>query len=93
MNPSTTSTVGSRCGTVTGWTRHQRAGERPCDACTAAKAASDRRWRSAPDSARRNRVHARAQRRAYAELARRHKAEYDNLYRQYKADIVAETTT
>lgn len=77
----------SRCGTTTGYKAHQRAEEKPCDACAKAKADFDVRWRSAPEITRRNRLHARAQSRASTELRRRHKAEYDVLYRRCKAEL------
>lgn len=69
-----------RCGTVTGYTNHQRAGERPCDACVAAKAAYNKRWREAPERTRRNRMYAAAQGRAKQRLVEMFPDTYAALY-------------
>lgn len=72
-----------RHGTHSGWTRHIRDGERPCDPCYAAKAQYDRRRRSAPEVIRASRLRARAQHRAYQALAHKYPDEYAALYRQF----------
>lgn len=74
----------ARCGTTSGYTRHQLAGEKPCDACAAAKRAYDKRWRSASAQTRKSRLKARAQGRAYAELGHRYPSEYRALYEKHK---------
>ena len=80
----------ARCGTPSGYSRHQALSERPCDACVAAKALYDARYHASPERARRNRINARAQAKAHGELTRRHKAEYDELYAQWKARLRAD---
>tara|TARA_R100001244_G_scaffold6385_9_gene7517 strand:+ start:4481 stop:4771 length:291 start_codon:yes stop_codon:yes gene_type:complete len=82
-----------RCGTTTGWARHQKAGERPCDACFAAKSAYDKRYRSADDKTRRNRLHSKAQAKALRALKHAHESEYRALYLAYKEQLLGEVTT
>ena len=36
----------AECGTMSGYQRHRRLGETPCDSCKAANAARDRKWRA-----------------------------------------------
>jgi len=79
-----------RHGTATGARRHSAAGEPPCDACRAAKAKYDKRQRSSSEGIRRNRLHAKAQQRALADLRRRYLDEYRELYLAHKRDLVAE---
>lgn len=79
-----------RCGTPTGYTRHQNAGEKPCDACTLAKREYDADWRAQPERVLRSRLSAKAQYASYRELARRHKVEYDALYAENKAVLFTE---
>lgn len=83
--------TGARHGTLTGHARHLARGEEPCEACRAAKAEYDERWRGSPRRARLGRLNARAQARAYGELSRRHKAEYDELYAAHRAELLAES--
>jgi hypothetical protein len=80
----------ARCGTPSGFRKHQDAGEKPCDACTAAKADYDRRWRSAPLRIQKHRLNARAQAEARNELARRYPAQYRKLYRLAKERLYDE---
>lgn len=80
----------ARCGTASGYKRHQRARERPCDACVAAKAAYDTRWRATTPAGRLNRLRARAQARALGELRRRHPAEYRDIYEPLVAQILTD---
>jgi len=80
----------SRCGTLSGWRRHQRADERPCDACAAAKAAYDKRWRAAPERKRRDRLKARAQGRALLRLSHHHPSEYRAMYYEALDELEAE---
>lgn len=79
-----------RHGTLAGARRHSERGESPCDACRAAKAEYDLRFNSAPERARKNRLHARAQSRALTALKRSHPAEYRELYVKAKAEIASE---
>jgi hypothetical protein len=79
-----------RCGTPSGFRRHQKAGEKPCEACTAAKSEADKRWRAAPRVTQRNRASARAQHLALRDLSRLHHDEYSALYQQHKAALFAQ---
>lgn len=83
----TWATTTRRHGTHSGWSLHQRLGERPCDACLRAKQAYDARWRAAPERQRRNRASAKAQRLAYAELAHMFPELYRRLYDEYRTQI------
>lgn len=74
----------TRHGTHSGWQKHQELGERPCDACYAAKQAYDRERLTATDKQKANRARAWAQNHAKTELVRRHRAEYLTLYREFK---------
>lgn len=80
----------ARCGTTTGYRRHQAAGEKPCDACTLAKREYDKEWRTQPETVLRNRLTGRAQQAAYQALSRRYKAEYDALYAENRDRLFAE---
>ena len=73
----------TRHGTPSGFTLHQKREERPCDACIRAKQEYDKRLRSAPEKTRKNRLHARAQQRAYSDLKRLHLDEYRDLYQAH----------
>jgi hypothetical protein len=79
----------ARCGTTSGYDKHQRHGERPCNACALAKAVYDKKWQLAPRRKQLTRLHARAQSRALQELSRRYPTEYKQLYEQYKAELLA----
>lgn len=78
-----------RHGTLSGARRHSAAGEPPCEACRAAKAEYDKRYKSADDKKRRNRLHAKAQSLALADLRRRYLDEYRDLYLAHKRDLIA----
>lgn len=80
----------ARCGTNSGYTAHQTRGEKPCDACATAKREYDQRWRAAGDNTKRNRLNAKAQARANAELKRLHPAEYRMFYEHYRDILLAE---
>ena len=83
--------VPGRCGSHSGWARHQRANEKPCDACAAAKAAYDkRRLATNSDKKRKALQYARAQGRAERRLARLYPEEYRALYEEAKREILAE---
>ncbi|HET7407348.1 MAG TPA: hypothetical protein VFJ21_09490 [Mycobacteriales bacterium] len=79
-----------RHGTPYGASRHSKRGEPPCDACRAAKAEYDRRNRAIPERTARNRLRAKAQQRALAELKKAHESEYRRLYVAHKAALEAE---
>lgn len=79
-----------RCGTPTGYSRHQGRGENPCDSCARAKQEYDHRWRLSSDVTKRNRLQARAQNKAYQTLAWKYSDEYRELYLAYKAELYAE---
>jgi len=85
-------TTKTRHGTHSGWALHQELNERPCDPCYQAKATYDRRRKDAPEVTRRSRVSAKAQQRAYGELARLYPDVYRALYQQHKADLLAAET-
>jgi hypothetical protein len=73
-----------RHGSHSGWTLHRDLGERPCDPCYKAKQAYDRRRKAAPEETIRNRAHARAQSRAYRELASMFPQLYKQLYEEHR---------
>lgn len=83
---------GVRHGTSSGARRHALAGEDPCDACRADKAEYDRLRLAAPEKALRNRLHARAQSKAYGVLAKVHREEYRRLYLAFKEDLLREVS-
>jgi Skp family chaperone for outer membrane proteins len=85
--------AGTRHGNVKGWRRHQRAGERPCDACAKARADYDERRRNSDAETRAARIRGRAQIRAYQRLAHEYPDKYAAYYAEAKeqvADEVAE---
>jgi hypothetical protein len=88
--PATNPRPPARCGTLSGFRRHQRLNEKPCDACTHAKQVYDQRWRSAPERTRKNRLHARAQGAAKTLLRQLYPDAYRALYRQELARLTAE---
>lgn len=89
-DPLTATCHGVR-GTVAGYARHYRAGERPCDKCRAAQA-EYAKGRRAKDEAGRDKTqraaYLRARRRAAATLARRHAQEFRDLVRR---ELTADT--
>ena len=91
MRTDHTELVPGRCGTHSGWARHQRASEKPCDACAAAKSAYDKR-RLATHSAKKRKAqqYARAQGRAERRLAGLYPEVYRALYEEAKREIIAE---
>lgn len=82
-------------GTVAGYGRHKRTGERPCDACRDAmntyNRMRQRRWVAKPSTRAADRDRRRARARAWAELAKRHPEEYATLLRRELGRIHAET--
>lgn len=88
MNWETTKT---RHGTHSGWSRHQLLDEEPCDMCREARSRYDQSRSDASKQARR--FAARVQSAAKTELVRRHKAEYDEIYRTLKEQMSEEWTS
>lgn len=73
-------TCGDKRGTRTGYNRHRRAGERPCDECRAVNNAYEReRFAANPERVAHGRLLSKARSRALAALARRHPAEFQTL--------------
>lgn len=79
-----------RHGTTSGAARHAAAGELPCDACRAAKAEYDRRWRSSDEKTRKNRLHAKAQSLAERDLRQAHYEEYRAYYVAHRDRLLRE---
>lgn len=80
----------TRHGTHSGFTKHVKAGERPCDPCYRAKEAYDDAYRGQPQQVIKKRLAARAQGRASMALRQKYPEEYKALYAQFKAEIEAE---
>ena len=80
----------ARCGTPSGYSRHQLDAEKPCDACAAAKAAYDRRHKAAPEHRQRDRLRAMAQRRAVKVLCDENGERYRELYKVFVAEVFAD---
>lgn len=80
----------ARCGTTSGYTRHQLDGEKPCDACALAKKEYDKRRKEVPRIRQLNRLHARAQTRALSRLRVLYRDEYRAFYAEEKALLLAE---
>jgi len=80
----------ARCGTPSGWSKHQKQEERPCDACARAKSDYDKRWRAAPERTQKSRLSARAQARAATRLRAIHPGDWANLYAEALDEIRAE---
>lgn len=73
----------AKCGTYSGWNRHIKRGEEPCDPCVLAQRAYAADWRAsnprklANYAARRHAAY-----RALVALRARHYREYYNLYQE-----------
>jgi ribosomal protein L15 len=80
----------SRHGTETGFTRHQKLGEDPCELCRIAKHQADARRKEVPEKVLRGRLAAKAQARAQVALARKYREEYHALYDSELDRILAE---
>ena len=82
-------TCGDLVGTNGGYTRHYRACEDPCSRCRKARARYLRDLRSGPggDEHRRQAI---ARSRAKSELVKRHRDEFDALYRIAHAELLRE---
>lgn len=68
-------------------------GEKPCDACTRAKAEYDKRRRDAPEHKRRSRLAAKAQGKATTRLRAAHPEEWRTLYAAALAEVYDEEET
>lgn len=82
--------VPGHCGTNSGWARHQRAQEKPCDACARAKSDYDKRRRNTDSVKRASQLGARAQSRAERRLAAIYPDLYRSLYLEAKRELLAE---
>ncbi len=80
----------TRHGNVKGWRRHQKAGEKPCEACTRAKSEYDARRRNSDAETRSARIRGRAQIRAYQRLAHEFPEKYATYYAEAKEQVAAE---
>lgn len=81
-------TCGEKIGTLAGYSRHYRAGEYPCGRCKRARAKylADLRSGAGGDEHRRQAI---ARSRAKSELVRRHREEFEALYRAAHAELTA----
>lgn len=83
-DPTTAICHGAR-GTIAGYGRHVRRGEKPCEKCRAAMNAYNRerrhRWESNPATKAADRLRRKARARALAALAKRHPQEFAALQR------------
>lgn len=80
----------SRCGTASGYARHQNRDEDPCAICTIAKADYDADWRAQPENVLRNRLAAKAQALALREVKDAHLDDYRAAYARHKDQLFAE---
>lgn len=80
----------TRHGTLSGWRKHIKIGERPCDPCYFAKQEYDQRRLKAPGPLRRNRLRARAQARATTRLRNMFPEEWKVLYAQAWKEVFEE---
>lgn len=79
-----------RHGTHSGWSLHLKLGQDPCTPCYQAKQEYDKRWHSAPERIRRNRLHAKAQAKAYQRIAREFPALYRRYYEEFRDQLLTE---
>ena len=80
----------ARHGTPSGYNRHHAEGTDPCGACLQAQAHQNWRNLQADHATRRNRLRAKAQALAVAELTRAHPAEYHVYYDRAVAELFDE---
>ena len=92
MSPTWENTT-RRHGTQSGYLLHQQLDEDPCGACYQAKAEYDRRWRAAPDKARRSRLLAKAQGRAAVKMRALYPKVWQALYEEAKQELAEEGQT
>lgn len=71
-----------RHGTYSGYITHIQRGIPVCERCTEARRAYDRERHNNPEHVQRTRLRSAAQNAALLELARRHRDEYRDIYRQ-----------
>lgn len=76
------------CGTYGGYQRHYKDGTPVCDECRAANTEYQRAYRNDPENRERHRRRDKAQKLAWRDLARRHRAEYKRYYRKHLAEIM-----
>lgn len=77
----------TRHGTHSGWSKHTKAGERPCDPCFFAKKEYDARRLAAPEKTRLNRLRASAQNKAHTALSRKYRGEYLTFYTEFVQEL------
>lgn len=79
-----------RHGTTSGWSLHKKLGQDPCTPCFLAKQEYDRRWISAPEKTKRNRLHAKAQAKAYQRMAKEFPSLYRRYYEEFRNELLIE---
>ncbi len=79
-----------RCGTTRGYADHRARGERPCEACTKAKAEYDLGRRNTGDTRVKDRLRSKAQSQALKVLAHRYPVEYRIAYETAVEELFAE---
>lgn len=81
-------------GTIKGYGRHVRRGERPCEKCRDAMNSYNRKrrkkWEENPTTKTADRLRRKARARAWAALQKRHQREYAALFRAELARLHAE---
>lgn len=84
-------------GTIKGYGRHIRRGERPCDRCREAMNAYNRErrrnWENNPKTKSKDRERRKARARAWAALAKRYPAEFNAMMLQEMARVITEAAT
>lgn len=75
-----------RHGTNSGWSKHVRDGERPCDPCYRAKQEYDRRRLETTPAGVKGRLRARAQSKALLALSHEYPDRFQALYEQAKRE-------
>ena len=80
----------TKCGTYAGWNHHKRYNEPVCTACKEAARQYQATWRAnSPQAQRNNEIVVKAGLAAKRELAKRHAAEYRQLYQFYKNQLAS----
>lgn len=80
----------ARCGTPSGWTKHKRRNEQPCDACALARKEYDKRQKGIPINTQKNRLTAKAQGNARVRLTQIYPELYAALYAEEKEKLFRE---
>lgn len=82
----------TKCGTPSGYTRHQLDGTPTCPECKAARAAYMTEYRNNPVVQARDRLYAKAQTYAKTQLTREYPERYRELYDRFKAELTEAPT-